>query len=171
VLVDVVAVLVVPVAVVQMILVVTMLDDLAAVAGSVNALVGEMEPLLWVALISMHMVGVVAMLDHLAAVSGQVLMVGGFGMPGRHAAPPGRAGCGHVQTPRAVNRGQGSPHEPHGVLVAHPSKRRPETCGQRATPTSQAHEHAAIRAMTIIGRILAIRVAAVLRSSRAASEP
>jgi hypothetical protein len=70
VLVDVVAVLVVPVTVVDVVFVVTVLHGLAAVTVRVGALVVGVGPLLGMTLVAVHVVEMVVVLDRGATVPG-----------------------------------------------------------------------------------------------------
>jgi hypothetical protein len=70
VLVDVVAVLVVPVTVVDVVFVVTVLHGLAAVTARVGALVVGVGPLLGMTLVAVHVVEMVVVLDRGATVPG-----------------------------------------------------------------------------------------------------
>jgi hypothetical protein len=80
VLVDVVAVLVVPMAVVQVVQVVAVGHGRATVAGLVGPLVRIVDRLLRVVLSAVDVVCVVTVRDHLAPVAGQVLVVGDVGV-------------------------------------------------------------------------------------------
>jgi hypothetical protein len=73
--VDVVAVLVVPVTIMDVVLMITVLHDLAAVTVRVGAFVVGVCRLFSMTLIAMHVVKMVAVLDGFATVSDQVFVV------------------------------------------------------------------------------------------------
>jgi hypothetical protein len=102
VLVDVVAVLVVPMTVVQVVQVVAVGDRRATVAGLVGTLVGIVDRLLRVVLSVVDVVRVVTVLDHLATVAGQVLVVGDVGVL-RHGRSSGVGATVHAR-PQAAGR-------------------------------------------------------------------
>ena len=83
--VDVVAMLVVPVTIMDVVLVITVLHDLAAVPVRVGAFVVDVCRLLSMTLVAVQVVEMVVVFDGFATVSGQVFMVSCFGVPHRHA--------------------------------------------------------------------------------------
>jgi hypothetical protein len=92
VLVDVIAMLEVPVPVVDVVHMIVMGDCLAAVSFGVRARVPGVHRLLGVLFLAVHVVDVVVVLDGFAPVPGVVLVINRFGM-GRHLSsqPPSKA--------------------------------------------------------------------------------
>lgn len=86
-LIDVVAVLVVTMAVVHMVDVVAVRDGLAPVALGMGPRVIGVDRLLRMALVAMNVVDVILVRNCLATITGQVLMVDGFGVSRHRAAP------------------------------------------------------------------------------------
>jgi hypothetical protein len=86
VLVDVVAVLVVPVAVVQVVLVIAVLDGFATVTGAVRPVVGRVDLRLGVTLVPVHVIAVVTVLDRFAPVVRQVFVIRDLGVRRRHVS-------------------------------------------------------------------------------------
>jgi len=103
-LVDVVPMLVVPVAVVQVVLMVTVRDRLTAIAGRVDTVMGGVDLLRWVSLVVMDRVDVIAVRHSRAPVARQVLVVSDFDVLSAHRRSLLLGAF--VQTPRHPRRRQ-----------------------------------------------------------------
>lgn len=93
-LVNVVAVLDVMVAIVDVVNVIAVGDHLAAVPFGVSALVAGVQRLLGMALLAVHVVDVVIVLDGLAAVASMVLVIGGPSVGSHLSSLPAARGGG-----------------------------------------------------------------------------
>ena len=135
-LVHVVAVLVVPMTIVEVVLVITMLHMLAAVPVRVGGLVVCVDLLLSMTLVPVNVVEMIVVVDRFATVSGQVFVVRNFGVPHRHSGFL----CAAVRrtlprsSPEAdARKPRLGPHASSGVVVGASAHRLPDpvTASQR----------------------------------------